>query len=148
MFWRCFNIIQRCFDVISTSTTDAVSMLCNIGNSTSDFVLFPMSDQRYFNVDPQHWIKVNQTLKFGWVITDKWDLAHTLPTFINAWYLRSSKILIIKKWLPFNFTKMFQGRYFVVGELKNFKLLSAIFFNSGFQKIVFSSLLLFSCSCY
>ena len=49
----CKDVVQRCFDVFSTSGTDVVSTLCNVENPTSDFVLFSMSDQRYFNVDPQ-----------------------------------------------------------------------------------------------
>ena len=36
--------------------------------------------------------------------------------------------------------------HFVVGGLKNFKLLPDISFDGGFQKIVLSSLLLFLCS--
>ena len=46
--------MQRCFDVVSTSDTGVVSKLRDVENPTSDFVLFSTSDQRYFNVDPQH----------------------------------------------------------------------------------------------
>ena len=56
-------------------------------------------------------------------------------------------MLAIKKWFPFNFAKTLQGRHFVVGGPKNFKLLPDITFDSGFQEIVLSSLLLFSCAC-
>ena len=41
-----------------------------------------------------------------------------------------------------------QGHHFVVGEPKTFKLSPDISFDTGFQKIVLSSLLLFSCACY
>ena len=44
---------QLCINVVSTSGTDVVSTLRNVENPTSDFVSFSMSDQRYFNVDPQ-----------------------------------------------------------------------------------------------
>ena len=37
--------------------------LCNVVNPTSDFVSFSLSDQRYFNVDSQHWNNVDPTLK-------------------------------------------------------------------------------------
>ena len=40
-----------------------------------------------------------------------------------------------------NLAIILQGRHFVVGE-------SDISFDSGFQKFVLSSLLLFSCACY
>ena len=50
---RCINVVQLCFDVVSTSDTDIASTLCNVENPTSDFVSFFTSDQCYFNVDPQ-----------------------------------------------------------------------------------------------
>ena len=50
---RCTNVVQHCFDVVSTSGTDVESTLCNVGNLTSDFVSFSTSDQRFFNVDSQ-----------------------------------------------------------------------------------------------
>ena len=34
------NVVQRCFDVVSTSDTDVVPTLCNVENPTSDFVSF------------------------------------------------------------------------------------------------------------
>ena len=46
-----------------------------------------------------------------------------------------------------NFTKNLQGRHFVVGGLKNFKLLPDISFDSDFQKVVLSNLL-FLCAFY
>ena len=52
------KLYQRCLYVVSTSDTDVVSTLCNVENSTSDFVSFSTSDQRYFNVDPQRWFDV------------------------------------------------------------------------------------------
>ena len=70
----------------------------------------------------------------------------------NVWCLWSLKnlfvkILSIKRWFPFNFAKSLQGRTFMVAGPKHFKLLPAISFHSAFQKIVLSSLLLFSCAC-
>ena len=59
-----------------------------------------------------------------------------------------SGTLAIKRWFLFNFAKIVQNRYFVVGRSKNFKLFPDIFFDYGFQKIVLASLLLFSCTCY
>ena len=41
-----------------------------------------------------------------------------------------------------------QGRHFVVGGPKTFKLLPDISFDSGSQKILWSNLLLFFCVCY
>ena len=41
-----------------------------------------------------------------------------------------------------------QGRHFVVDGPKTFKLSPDISFDTGFQKIVLSSLLLFLCACY
>ena len=42
------------------------------------------------------------------------------------------KILVIKRWFPFNFAKILQGRNFVVGKSKNHKLLADILFDSDF----------------
>ena len=50
---RCINVVQRCFDVVSTLGNDVVLTLCNVENPTSDFVSFSTLDQRYFNVYPQ-----------------------------------------------------------------------------------------------
>ena len=50
---RCFDVVQRGFDVVLTSVTDVVSALCNVEKPKSDFVSFSTSDQRYFNFDPQ-----------------------------------------------------------------------------------------------
>ena len=71
---RCINVVPtlcnvvstlcNSFNVVSTSSTDVVSTLRNVKNPTSDFVSFSTSDQRYFNVDPQCWNNVDQTLKF------------------------------------------------------------------------------------
>ena len=66
----------------------------------------------------------------------------------NVWYFWSLKILAIKRWFPFNFTKIVQGRHFVVDGPKNFKLFPDISFDGGFQKILLSILPLFSCGCY
>ena len=78
------------------------------------------------------------------------QIFHILCIFIepNVWYLRSLKILAIKRWFPFNFENILQGQHFVVGEPKNFKHLADTSFESGLQNIVLSSLLLFSCACY
>ena len=50
--------------------------------------------------------------------------------------------------VSFNFAKILQSPYFVVGTLKNFKLLTDNYFDSGFQNIALSSLQLFSRACY
>ena len=63
----------------------------------------------------------------------------------NVWYWSSLKILVVKRWFPFNFTKTLQGRHFVVGGPKSFKLLADISLERGLQSIVLLSLLLFSC---
>ena len=47
-----------------------------------------------------------------------------------------------------NLVKIFQGRYFVVSEPKNLKLLADVSFSGHFQNIVLPSLLLFLCACY
>ena len=57
-------------------------------------------------------------------------------------------LIKLKTWFPFNFTKSLQDRHFRVGGPKNFNLLPDISFDSGFEKIVLSNLLLFSCACY
>ena len=62
--------------------------------------------------------------------------------------LRSLKILAIKRWFPFNFVNILQGRHFVVVGPKNVKHLPDISFGTRFQNIVLSSLLLFSCASY
>ena len=53
LFLRSFNVVQGCFDVVSTSGSDVVSTFCIVEKPTSDFVSFSMSNQCYFNVDPQ-----------------------------------------------------------------------------------------------
>ena len=50
--------------------------------------------------------------------------------------------------VAFEFHKHFKGPHFVVGGPKNFTLLPDIFFHSDFEKIVLSSLLLFSRACF
>ena len=59
----CINVVQLYFDVVLTSNTNVVSTLCKVENPTSDVVLYSMSDQGYFNVDPQHWKKDDPNLK-------------------------------------------------------------------------------------
>ena len=54
LFWRYFNVRHW---------PDVVSTLWNVKNPTSDFALFSMSDQRYFNVDAQCWNNVDPTMK-------------------------------------------------------------------------------------
>ena len=66
----------------------------------------------------------------------------------NLWCLWSLKILFIKRWFPFYFAIILQGRHFVVDGPKNFKLLVDISFESGLQNILLLSLLLFWCVCY
>ena len=46
------------------------------------------------------------------------------------------------------FPQILQGGYFVVGQPNKFKLLGDISFDSGFQNIVLSNLLLFLCAYY
>ena len=58
------------------------------------------------------------------------------------------KTLAIKRWFPFNFAKILQGRHSVVDGPKTFKHLADISLERGFQDIVLSNLLLFSCACY
>ena len=78
------------------------------------------------------------------------QILHILCIFIkpNVWYSWSLKILAIKRWFPFNFAKILQGRHFVVGGSKNFKLVADISFESSVQNTVLLSLLLFLCACY
>ena len=66
----------------------------------------------------------------------------------NVWYWWSLKILVIKRWFPFNVVKILQGHHFVVDWPKNFKLLADITFEKGLQNTVLPSLLLFFCVCY
>ena len=66
----------------------------------------------------------------------------------NVWCLWSLKILFIKRWFPFYFAIILQGRHFVVDGPKNFKLLVDISFESDLQNILLLSLLLFWCVCY
>ena len=47
------NIVQRCFNFVSKSNSDVISIVCKIENPTSNFVSFSTTDQRYFNVDLQ-----------------------------------------------------------------------------------------------
>ena len=66
----------------------------------------------------------------------------------NVWYSWSLNVLAIKRWFPFNFAIILQGRHFVVGRTKNFKVLADISFQSSPQNTVLPSLLLFLCACY
>ena len=77
------------------------------------------------------------------------QVLHILWIFIkpNVWYSWSFKILAIKRWFPFDFAKILQGHYFVVGGPKNFKLLADISFESSLQNTVWPSLLLFLFTC-
>ena len=61
------------------------------------------------------------------------QILHILCIFIkpNVWYSWSLKILAIKRWFLFNFAKTLQGRHFVVGRPKNFKLLADICFENS-----------------
>ena len=88
---RCINVVQRCFDVVSTSGTDAVSTLCNVENPTSDFVSFSTSDQCYFNVEPKCWSKVDPTLKC-WL-----EYEHT--TLIEVQFYDHKPIASVSLWL-------------------------------------------------
>ena len=78
------------------------------------------------------------------------QIVHILCIFIksNVWYLWGLKMLAIKRLFLFNFAKVLQGLYFVVGGPRNFKLLADISFDSSLQNTVLPSLLLFLCACY
>ena len=58
------------------------------------------------------------------------------------------KKLPIKRWFSFNFAKNLKDYRFTVGDVKSFKLLADISFESCFQVIIFLSLLLFLCARY
>ena len=45
----CVNVVQRCFDVVSTSDTDVVVRLRSIENPKSGFVSFSTSGQPHFH---------------------------------------------------------------------------------------------------
>ena len=53
----------------------------------------------------------------------------------NVWYSWSLKIFVIKRWFPFNFTKILHGRLFAVGGPKNFKLLTDISLHRGLSSL-------------
>ena len=57
------------------------------------------------------------------------QILHQLCIFIkqNVWYEGSLEILANERWFPFNFAKTLQGRHFLVGSPKNFKLLKYLF---------------------
>ena len=78
------------------------------------------------------------------------QILHILCIFIkqNVWYSRGLNMLAIKRWFPFIFAKLLQGRHSVVGGPKNFKLLANSSFDSSLQNTVLRSLLLFLCTCY
>ena len=90
-----------------------------------------------FHLNKLNLLLANQTLLMLCILIKK-----------NVWHSWSLKILTIKRWFPFNFAIILQGRYFVAGVTKNFKLLADISFESGLQNIVLPSLVLFSRACY
>ena len=53
----------------------------------------------------------------------------------NVWYSRSLKILAIKRWFPFNFTKILQTHHFVVCGPKNFKLYLTFLLLAAFKML-------------
>ena len=57
------DVAQSWFNVVSTLDTDDVSMLRNVENPISDFVLFSTSNQRYLNGNLQCCKNFDQTLK-------------------------------------------------------------------------------------
>ena len=79
----------------------------------------------------------NQILHILWILIK-----------LNIWCWWSLKILVIKKWFPFNFAKILQGRHFVVGGPKDVKLLADISFERSLQNTELPSLLLFLCAWY
>ena len=80
------KLYQRCFNVVSTSHIDIVWTLCNAENPTSDFVWFSTSDQRYFNIAPQRWSKVDPTLKcwLGLLLENLYHLRNLNIVFVLA----------------------------------------------------------------
>ena len=90
-----------------------------------------------FNLNKLNVLLANQILHILWIFIKP-----------NIWYSWRLKILAIKRWYPFNFAKILQGRHFVVGGPKNFKLLADISFESSLKNTVLPSFLLFLCACY
>ena len=101
LYQHCTNVVQRCFDVVSTSGTDVVSTLCDVENPTSDFVSFSTSDQRYFNVDPQRWNNVDPMLKC-WLgqfcVTNKWMT--TLKIIDDPKFWQCDQYIEVANWFP------------------------------------------------
>ena len=91
-----------------------------------------------------------ETAKCYWQMLLANQILHILCIFIkpNVWHSWGLKILTIKRWFPFIFAKSLQGRHFVAGGPKNFKLLADIFFEISLENTVLLSLLLFFCACY
>ena len=69
------------YNVVSTSDTDVVSTLYNVENSTSDFVTFPTSNQRCFNLDEQRWNEIAMMLKYlgGLQMVRAWTTLEVIP---------------------------------------------------------------------
>ena len=61
---------------------------------------------------------------------------------------KSLEKVAIKIWFTFNFAKNLKNHHFVVGGLKNLKLLTDTCFGISFQKNVLCIFLLFSSACY
>ena len=91
------NVVQCCFDVVSTSGIDFVSTLCNGENLTSDFVSFSTSNQRYFNVDWQCW---NNIEMLAGLITN----TSFFDRLFNRHYYCAEKLLSAHKFGRFIFT--------------------------------------------
>ena len=118
----------------------------------SNVVKGAVSDLRQFLVIESPWKIIQKYFlfhlnKLNMLLANQ--ILHVSCIFIkpNAWYSWSLKILAIKRWFSFNFAKILQDRYFVVGGPKNVKLLADISFVSDLQNIVLSSLL-FLWACY
>ena len=94
-------------------------------------------EKHLFHLDKLNISLRNQILHILWIFTKP-----------NVWYSWSLKMLAIKRWFPFSFTKVLQGCHFVVGGPKNVKFLADISFESSLQNTVLPSLLLFLCVCY
>ena len=90
-----------------------------------------------FHLNKLNILSANQILYILWIFIKP-----------NVWYFWRLKILAIKRWLPFNFPQILQGRHFVVGGPKDFRLLADISLESSLQNTVLPSLLLFLRACY
>ena len=81
MIQRCVNVVQRSFDVVSTSGSDIVSSLSNVEKPTSDFVLFHVGStlfQRWFTTLKQRWSGVEMLAGLHVNVITQRTLSHIL----------------------------------------------------------------------